>query len=83
MWVLYCVTAGRYGLGVSTVLSFSIGLAAVLILIGLLVVWGGRAGANRFGDRKAFRYAVRWLSIVGAALVVAIGVWLCRANLPR
>ena len=42
-----------------------LGVFSVFILIGLLVVWGGRAGANRFGDRKAFRYAVRWLSIVG------------------
>ena len=83
LWVLYCVTAGRYGLAVWAVLAFSVGLASVLILVGLSVVWGGRAGARRFGGRTWFRYVSRWLPVVGAALVVAIGLWLVRINLPK
>ncbi|MBO0696811.1 MAG: hypothetical protein J2P46_00315 [Zavarzinella sp.] len=83
LWVLYCVTAGRFGLAVWAVLAFSVGLASVLILIGLSVVWGGRAGAKRFGGRKWFRYVSRWLPVVGAALVVVIGLWLVRINLPK
>jgi nickel/cobalt transporter (NicO) family protein len=83
LWVLYCVTAGRFGLAVWAVLAFSVGLASVLILIGLSVVWGGRAGARRFGGRTWFRYVSRWLPVVGAALVVVIGLWLVRINLPR
>lgn len=83
LWVLYCVTAGRYGLAVWAVLAFSLGLAAVLILIGLSVVWGGRAGASRFGGRGWFRVVSRWLPVVGAAMVVAIGLWLVRINLPK
>ena len=83
LWVLYCVTAGRFGLAVWAVLAFSVGLAAVLILIGLSVVWGGRAGARRFGGRSWFRYVSRWLPVVGAALVIVIGLWLVRINLPK
>jgi nickel/cobalt transporter (NicO) family protein len=83
LWVLYCVTVGRYGLAVWAVLAFSVGLAAVLILVGLSVVWGGRAGARRFGGRTWFRYVSRWLPVVGAALVIVIGLWLVRINLPK
>jgi len=83
LWVLYCVTAGRYGLAVWAVLAFSVGLAAVLILIGLSVVWGGRLGASAFGGRGWFRVVAKWLPIVGAALVIVIGLWLCKINLPK
>jgi ABC-type nickel/cobalt efflux system permease component RcnA len=83
LWVLYCVTAGRYGLALWAVLSFSVGLAIVLILIGLSVVWGGRAGASRFGSRGWFSTLSRWLPVVGAALVVVIGLWLVKSNLPK
>jgi len=82
LWVLYCVTAGRYGLAVWAVLAFSLGLASVLILLGLSVVWGGRMGASRFGGTKWFRVVSKWLPIVGAALVIAIGLWLCKIHLP-
>jgi ABC-type nickel/cobalt efflux system permease component RcnA len=83
LWVLYCVTAGRYGLALWAVLAFSVGLAAVLILVGLSVVWGGRAGASRFRGRGWFRLVSKWLPIVGAALVAVIGVWLVKINLPK
>ena len=83
LWVLYCVTAGRYGLALWAVLAFSVGLAAVLVLIGLSVVWGGRAGASTFGGRRWFRVVAKWLPVVGAALVVVIGLWLVRINLPK
>jgi nickel/cobalt exporter len=81
LWVLYCVTAGRYGLALWAVLAFSVGLAAVLILIGLSVVWGSRAGAGRYRDRSWFPLVSRWLPIAGAALVVLIGLWLVKMNL--
>lgn len=83
LWVLYCVTAGRYGLATWTVLSFSFGLAIVLILLGLSVVWGARAGSSRFAGKGWFRYVAKWLPIVGAIAVIAIGLWLCRMNWPK
>ncbi len=75
------MTAGRYGLAVWAVLAFSVGLALVLILIGLLVVYGERIGAKRFGGRKWARYVGRWLPVVGAVAVIAIGLWLTRLHL--
>ena len=83
LWVLYCTTAGRYGLALWAVLAFSVGLASVLILIGLSVVWGGRLGSRSFGRKNWFRVVAKWLPIVGAAVVVVIGVWLMRINLPK
>jgi len=83
LWVIYCVTAGRYGLALYAVLAFSIGLASVLILIGLGVVWSSRAGSKRFGGKNWFRVVAKWLPIVGAAFVVVIGLWLVKANLPK
>lgn len=81
LWILYCVTAGRYGLAVWAVLAFSAGLALVLILIGLLVVYGERAGAKKFAGRKWARYVGRWLPVVGAVAVIAIGLWLTKVHL--
>jgi ABC-type nickel/cobalt efflux system permease component RcnA len=83
LWVLYCVTAGRYGLALWAVLAFSVGLAVALVLIGLSVVWGGRAGGNRFRNRRWFQAVTRWLPVVGAATVIVIGLWLVKVNLPR
>jgi ABC-type nickel/cobalt efflux system permease component RcnA len=83
LWVLYCVTAGRYGMALWTVLAFSFGLASILILIGLSVVWGGRLGGSTFRGRSWFRFVSKWLPLVGAAMVIAIGIWLMRANLPK
>jgi cytochrome c biogenesis protein CcdA len=81
--VLYCVTAGRFGLALWAVLAFSVGLAVALVLIGLSVVWGSRAGAGRFRDRGWFHTVSRWLPVVGAASVVVIGLWLVKINLPE
>jgi ABC-type nickel/cobalt efflux system permease component RcnA len=83
LWVLYCVTAGRFGLALWAVLAFSVGLAVALVLIGLSVVWGGRAGGNRFRNRGWFQAVTRWLPVVGAATVIAIGLWLVKVNLPN
>ena len=83
LWVIYCVTAGRYGLALSAVLAFSLGLASVLILIGLGVVWSSRAGSKYFAGKNWFRVVAKWLPIVGAAFVVAIGLWLVKINLPK
>jgi len=83
LWVIYCVTAGRYGLALYAVLAFSIGLASVLILIGLGVVWSSRAGSRRFGGKGWFRFIAKWLPIIGAACVLVIGLWLVKTNLPK
>jgi nickel/cobalt exporter len=55
--------------GLTYVLLFSLGLAAVLIAIGLIVVGAGKL-TSRFLDAKKF---ARKISIVSAALITLIG----------
>lgn len=55
------------------VLVFSAGLAAVLVLIGVLVVQVPRFVESRFGGGRLLRA----LPIVSAILVTLMGLWLC------
>ncbi|OEU46356.1 MAG: hypothetical protein BA861_05440 [Desulfobacterales bacterium S3730MH5] len=67
--LLAAVGAGRLGEGLTYILLFSLGLAAVLIAIGIAVVSAG-SFASRFLDAKRF---ARKVAIGGAALVTFIG----------
>ena len=85
IWVIGCISTGQLWLALPIVLAFSIGLASVLILIGLSVVYAGRIGQNRWGERPWFRRifnarTIRWLHIGGAAFVAAIGFILCATS---
>lgn len=85
MWVIGCIATSQFWLALPVVLSFSIGLASVLILIGLSVVYAGRIGQSRFGERAWFRAIFnertrRVMPVVGAALVVVIGLFFCATS---
>ncbi len=67
--LLAAVGAGRLGEGLTYILLFSLGLAAVLIAIGIAVVSAG-SFASRFLDAKRF---ARKVAIGGAALVTFVG----------
>ncbi|MCK5244174.1 MAG: sulfite exporter TauE/SafE family protein [Desulfobacterales bacterium] len=67
--LLASVAGGRMEEGLTYVLLFSLGLAAVLIAIGLVVVGAGKL-TSRFLDAKKF---ARKISIVSAALITLIG----------
>lgn len=67
--LLASVAGGRMEEGLTYVLLFSLGLAAVLIAIGLIVVGAGKL-TSRFLDAKKF---ARKISIVSAALITLIG----------
>jgi len=67
--LLAAVGAGRLGEGLTYILLFSFGLAAVLIAIGIAVVSAGNF-ASRFLDAKRF---ARKVAIGGAVLVTFIG----------
>jgi len=74
----------RYGLALWAVLAFSFGLAVVLILImACRWVWGVEPAPKAFRGKRWFGLVSKWLPIMGAALVVVIGVWLMRVNLPK
>jgi nickel/cobalt transporter (NicO) family protein len=82
MWVVGCIATSQFWLALPIVLSFSVGLASVLVCIGLSVVYAGRIGQSRWGQRRWFKLvfnerAMRIMPIVGAALIVAIGLFFC------
>lgn len=68
--LLAAVGSGRLEEGLTYILLFSLGLAAVLIAIGIAVVSAGKL-ASRFLDAKRF---ARKISIASAALITLIGV---------
>jgi ABC-type nickel/cobalt efflux system permease component RcnA len=72
--LLLAVSVGQIALGIGLVVAFSAGLAAVLIGLGVGVVYANRAGGRRFGERKWFKF----LPVFSAALLVALGVWFVR-----
>jgi nickel/cobalt exporter len=85
MWVIGCIATSQFWLALPVVLAFSVGLASVLILIGLSVVYAGRVGKSRFGERRWFKRVfnertLRWLPVFGAAVVVALGLFLCATS---
>lgn len=68
--LLAAVGAGRLGEGLTYILLFSLGLATVLIAVGIAVVTAGKL-ASRFLDAKRF---ARKISIASAALITLIGL---------
>ena len=68
--LLAAVASGKLGQGLTYILLFSVGLAAVLIAIGLTVVSAGKLAA-RFLDAKRF---ARKIAIASAAIISLIGV---------
>ena len=72
--LLSAVAMGRVGFGLLLIVAFSVGLAAVLIAIGLLVVYA-RHLAARFGRIGADGPLVRrWLPVTSAAVITVSGV---------
>lgn len=68
--LLAAVAAGRLGEGLTYILMFSLGLAAALIAIGMIVVSAGQL-ASRFLDAKKF---ARKVSIASASIITLIGI---------
>jgi ABC-type nickel/cobalt efflux system permease component RcnA len=73
------VSAQRVGLALQLLLAFSAGLAAILVVIGILVVRVKGFAGSRWGDSRPFRA----LPLVSAALVTALGIWLCYDSLQE
>jgi ABC-type nickel/cobalt efflux system permease component RcnA len=69
--LLSAVTWRRIGFGMLLIVAFSIGMAAVLIAIGLLMVYAQRFMARLQGERQLF---TQWLPLTSAALITLSGV---------
>ena len=68
--LLTAISLGRVGFGMILVTVFSLGLAGVLIVVGLLFIRGGRLLA-RMPQVSGFSH---WLPAVSALVVCGIGV---------
>ncbi len=74
----FAIFAQRLWLGVPLLLAFSAGLAGVLVLIGILVVYVKGFADSRWGDSRL----TKLLPLVSAVLVTLMGLWLCYESVP-
>ncbi len=74
MLLLVAIAAGRLKFAIPMLVAFSVGLAIVLVALGIGVVLAHRAGLSRFGERSWFKA----LPIASALLLVMMGLWLAR-----
>jgi len=68
--LLSAVALRRVGFGLLLIVAFSVGLAAVLVGIGLLMVYARRFMARFQGDG---RLVARWLPLTSAAVIALAG----------
>jgi ABC-type nickel/cobalt efflux system permease component RcnA len=81
--LLFClaISAGRLWLGVPLLLAFSTGLAGVLVALGISVVWARNWAVTRWSGNAAMGKTIRALPLVSAAVITALGLWLCYDSL--
>jgi nickel/cobalt exporter len=69
--LLSAVSMNRLGFGLLLIVAFSAGLAAVLVAIGLLMVYARRFMSRFHGDG---RLTTRWLPMTSAAFIFLFGI---------
>ena len=70
---------GRVGLGLLLLVSFSLGLATLLMLIGVLVIYAKNLLPE--GSRSQNNPFFRWVSIASPAVVIVVGTLMTAASL--
>lgn len=70
--LLLCLQAGRFALGAALVLSFSIGLALTLVLVGVAAALGVRHAVSRFPALEGLAARAPYLS---SGLVALVGLY--------
>jgi nickel/cobalt exporter len=71
--LLSALSLGRLAFGLVLITAFSVGLAAVLILIGLLMVYARQAMARFQGEGAV---VTRWLPLASSAVMAVLGIWI-------
>ena len=69
--LLSALSLNRVGFGLLLIVAFSVGLAAVLITIGVLMVYARRVMARFTTDGPLVR---RWLPLASSAVITIVGV---------
>jgi ABC-type nickel/cobalt efflux system permease component RcnA len=75
--LIAAISAGQPQLGLPLLLAFSLGLSAVLVAIGIGVVYAKRHLAALSGESRRLQNLVRALPLIGAAVVTALGLLFC------
>jgi len=70
--LLSSIALGRVGLGLSLLLAFSLGLAGVLMAIGLIVLYAKHLLPN--SEKTSRHAAFRLIPVASAAIIVCIGI---------
>ena len=70
--LLTCISLGRTAFGMMLLLSFSVGLAIILMATGLVVIYAKHLVPER--HRHAESGLMRTLPVISAAVIVVIGV---------
>jgi ABC-type nickel/cobalt efflux system permease component RcnA len=71
--LLSAVALNRVGFGLLLIVSFSAGLAAVLIAVGLLMVYARQFMSRFYGEGK---WVTRWLPMTSSVFIVVVGIGL-------
>lgn len=74
--LLVALSLGQVALGLVTVVSYSLGLAVALAVMGILVVEAGRRARSWLPSDQA----MLWLPMASGALVMGTGIWLLIAH---
>jgi ABC-type nickel/cobalt efflux system permease component RcnA len=74
---LLAVQWQRLDLALPLLLAFSAGLASVLVLIGVGVVYARKLAIARWGESPGLKRIARVIPIVSAIAIIALGLWLC------
>jgi len=69
--LLSAVALSRVGFGLFLIASFSLGLAAVLIALGMLMVYAGKLMARFHADGPLI---TRWLPLTSSAVMTILGL---------
>ena len=78
--LLGAVSLGRVGFGLLLIVAFSVGLAAVLVVIGLMMVHAGRLMV-RIGEENTA--IVRWLPLASSVFIMFLGIIMAAHGLAQ
>jgi ABC-type nickel/cobalt efflux system permease component RcnA len=78
--LLSALSLGRVGFGLVLIVAFSLGLAAVLIATGLLVVYARRLVSRLQGEGAMI---TRWLPLTSSAVIMVVGLAIAVQALQR
>lgn len=74
---LFATFSGKVALVLPLLLAFSAGLAAVLVLIGIGIVYAKGLASDLWGESSVLKA----LPLVSAILITGMGLWLCYSSL--